>query len=51
MLRDEMKEQGCKIELKEYKGYPHFFFVVPMLKASQEYLDDIVKHIQGMVIS
>jgi versiconal hemiacetal acetate esterase len=49
ILNDEMKQLGSKVELKVYKGYPHFFFTVPMLKASQEYLDDIVSHIREMV--
>jgi versiconal hemiacetal acetate esterase len=51
MLRDEMIEQGCQVECREYQGYPHFFFIVPILKASQEYLDNIVVKIQEMVIS
>ena len=51
MLRDEMTAQGCEVKLREYKGYPHFFFIVPMLRASQEYLDDIVAKIREMVIS
>lgn len=51
MFRDEMTAQGCQVEFREYKGYPHFFFIVPMLKASQEYLDDIVAKIREMVVS
>jgi versiconal hemiacetal acetate esterase len=51
ILNDEMTQQGCKVELKEYEGYPHFFFIVPMLKASQNYLEDMVAHIQKMVTS
>lgn len=51
MLNAEMKELGCKVDLKLYKGYPHFFFIMPLLKASQEYLEDIVKHIQEMVVA
>ena len=46
-----MTAQGCEVKLREYKGYPHFFFIVPMLRASQEYLDDIVAKIREMVIS
>jgi versiconal hemiacetal acetate esterase len=51
MLRDEMAARGCRVELREYKGYPHFFFIVPILKASQVYLDDVVAKIRELVVS
>jgi versiconal hemiacetal acetate esterase len=48
MSRDEMASRGCRVGLREYSGYPHFFFIVPMLKASGEYLDDIVAKIREL---
>jgi versiconal hemiacetal acetate esterase len=50
MLRDEMAAQGANVELKVYEGYPHFFFIVPTLKASAEYLDILVRKIQELVL-
>jgi versiconal hemiacetal acetate esterase len=50
MLRDEMEAQGASVELKVYEGYPHFFFIVPTLKASAEYLDGIVAKIRELVV-
>jgi len=51
MLRDEMAAQGADVELKVYEGYPHFFFIVPILKASAEYLDILVRKIQQLVLA
>lgn len=50
MLRNEMEAQGARVELKVYEGYPHFFFIVPMLKASAEYLDVLVRKIRELVL-
>jgi versiconal hemiacetal acetate esterase len=50
MLRDEMEAQGAHVELKVYEEYPHFFFIVPTLKASAEYLDVLVTKIKELVI-
>jgi versiconal hemiacetal acetate esterase len=50
MLRDEIAVQGANVELKVYEGYPHFFFIVPTLKASAEFLDILVRKIQKLVL-
>ena len=45
-----MEAQGAHVELKVYEEYPHFFFIVPTLKASAEYLDILVQKIQELVL-
>lgn len=49
MLHKELQSRAVKSELKVYTGYPHYFFIVPMLQASQAYMQDVVKRIQALV--
>ena len=45
MMEYKLKRLGVDVELKEYKGYPHFFHVLP-LKATQRFNDDLAAAIR-----
>lgn len=42
MLQYKLKELGKDIEVKDYKGYPHFFHAVPVLEATKRFHKDLV---------
>ena len=37
-LFEECKKQGVEADLVEWVGLPHFFWAVPMLQKSQEFM-------------
>ena len=48
-LYEEMKKQGVEAELAEWKGMPHFFWIIPMLKKSSEFLDAWNEKLRGLI--
>ena len=46
---EECKRKGVDVDLIEWVGYPHFFWILPMLQRSKEFLDEWCEHLSGMV--
>jgi acetyl esterase/lipase len=36
---EECKKQGVDAEFQEWKGLPHFFWGIPTMKKSQDFMD------------
>lgn len=48
-LYEEMKKQGVEADLIEWKGYPHFFWTVPMLKESAKFMEVWNEKLRGLI--
>ncbi|ERF76626.1 hypothetical protein EPUS_04446 [Endocarpon pusillum Z07020] len=48
-LYEEMKKQGVDADLVEWEGYPHFFWTVPMLKASAKFMEVWNEKLKGLI--
>jgi hypothetical protein len=48
-LYEEMKKQGVEVDLVEWEGFPHFFWIVPMLKASAEFMGAWNEKLKGLI--
>lgn len=46
---EECKKQGVSAELAEWIGMPHFFWVVPMLNKSQEFMQLWNEKLRAMI--
>jgi acetyl esterase/lipase len=46
---EEMKKQGRPAELIEWEGWPHFFWIVPMLAESKKFMDVWNEKLRGMI--
>lgn len=46
---DVCKKHGVAVELVEWKGLPHYFWVLPMLSKSEEFLRVWVDKVRDMV--
>lgn len=46
MFEHKLKEFGKDIEVKDYKGYPHFFHAVPVLTATKQFHEDLVEAVR-----
>jgi acetyl esterase/lipase len=49
MFHDKLQKEGVDVSAEVYKGYPHFFWMLPMLKKSGEFLDEWAKQVRDMV--
>ena len=36
---EELKKKGVKAELVEWVGWPHYFWIIPQLAKSKEFMD------------
>jgi len=48
-LYGEMKKQGVEAELVEWVGYPHFFWIVPVLGASKMFMEVWNEKLRGLI--
>lgn len=46
---EELKAQGVKVDLSEWVGWPHFFWIIPILKKSGEFMEVWNEKLRGMV--
>jgi acetyl esterase/lipase len=46
---EECRKQGVKAELVEWSGLPHFFWIVPGMQKSAEFLTVWNQKLQGMI--
>jgi versiconal hemiacetal acetate esterase len=49
MFHDKLMKQGVQVSLEVCKGYPHFFWMLPMMSKSQELMTKWASHIREMV--
>ena len=49
MFHDKLEKQGVQVSLEVCKGYPHFFWMLPMLRKSQELMTKWAAQVQEMV--
>jgi acetyl esterase/lipase len=49
MFTDKLKKEGIDVSLEVCEGYPHFFWMLPMLQKSQEFMGKWVEQIRQMV--
>jgi acetyl esterase/lipase len=48
---EECKKQGVDAEFKVWKGLPHFFWGIPQLKKSQEFMEVWCQKLDEMLAS
>lgn len=48
-LYEEMANKGVDVELLEWKGMPHFFWIIPMLQKSQEFMNVWNEKLRGLI--
>jgi len=46
---EELTAQGVKADLVEWEGWPHFFWILPMLKKSSEFMEVWNEKLSGMM--
>lgn len=46
---EECKKQGVDAELVEYVGWPHFFWILPMLAKSAEFMEVWCEKLRKMI--
>jgi hypothetical protein len=44
-----MKKQGVKADLVEWEGFPHFFWIIPMLKETAKFMDVWNEKLRGLI--
>ncbi|MCJ1302216.1 hypothetical protein MMC08_005019 [Hypocenomyce scalaris] len=49
LLADEMRKYGISVRHDNYPGYPHYFWGVPVLKASQTFRDNLSKGLHFVI--
>jgi hypothetical protein len=49
MFDDKLKKEGVNVSLEVCWGYPHFFWMVPMLQKSQELVTKWADQVRQMV--
>lgn len=49
MFFDKLKKEGVDVTMEEAKGYPHFFWMLPMMQKSQEFLNTWAGVVRDMV--
>lgn len=47
---EECKKQGVEVDLVEWSGFPHFFWIVPGLEKSREYINTWNEKLRGMIM-
>jgi versiconal hemiacetal acetate esterase len=47
---EEAKAQGVKVDLVEWVGWPHFFWIIPMLNKSREFMEVWNEKLRGMML-
>lgn len=48
-LYEEMTKQGVDADLIEWEGYPHFFWIIPMLQKSAEFMRVWNEKLRGLI--
>lgn len=48
-MYEEMRKAGVEAELVEWKGLPHFFWIIPMLKKSQDFIGVWNEKLRGLI--
>jgi acetyl esterase/lipase len=48
-LYEEMKKQGVRADLVEWEGFPHFFWIIPMLKETAKFMDVWNEKLRGLI--
>jgi hypothetical protein len=46
---DKLQKEGVDVSLEVCKGYPHFFWMLPMLAKSQEFMRIWAERVREMV--
>lgn len=46
---EELKKQGVEADLVEWVGWPHFFWIIPMLQKSGEFMEVWNEKLKGMI--
>ena len=46
---EELKEKGVDAELVEWKGMPHFFWIIPILSKSKEFMEVWNAKLRGLI--
>lgn len=46
---EELKKNGVQAEPVEWEGWPHFFWIIPMLKKSGEFMDVWNEKLRGLI--
>ena len=49
MFYDKLQKEGVDVKLEVCKGYPHFFWMLPMLGKSQEFMGIWAERVREMV--
>jgi versiconal hemiacetal acetate esterase len=49
MFDDKLKKEGVEVSHYACRGYPHFFWILPMLQKSQELMEKWAAKIREMV--
>jgi len=45
----ECKKQGVRVDMKEWVGMPHFFWIIPSLPKSAEFMAAWNEKLRGMI--
>lgn len=48
-LHEEMQKQGVDADLVEWKGFPHYFWTIPMLQESAKFMAIWNEKLRGLI--
>jgi hypothetical protein len=48
MFYDKLQKEGVDVSAEVCVGYPHFFWMLPMLQKSQEFMGVWAEHVKKM---